>query len=120
MHTPGLWRHIFRPAQFTLVIDNFSVKFVGVEQLRNLAESLNKFYEILLDTTGSKYCVITLEWDYENRTVDLSMPNNVPTKLKKFYHPNPSKPQYAPHKLPPRFTNSQKPVPVDDSPKLSK
>ena len=89
MHTPGLWRHIFRPVQFTLVVDDFGVKFVGIEQLQHLVESLNKFYEIVLDPKGSKYCGITLEWEYENRTVDLSMPNYVPTKLKEFDHPNP-------------------------------
>ena len=70
MHTPGLWQHIFRPVQFTLVIDDFGVKFVVVEQLRNLVKSLKKFYGIVLDPTGSNYCGITLEWEYENRTVD--------------------------------------------------
>ena len=48
------------------------------------------------------------------------MPNYVSTKLKEFDHPNPSKPQHAPHKAPPRFSNSQKPVPVDGSPQFSK
>ena len=38
MHTPGLWRHIFRPVKFTLVFDVFGVKFVGVEQLQHLVE----------------------------------------------------------------------------------
>ena len=87
-HTPGLWLHIFRPVQFTLAVDNFGIKFVGIEQLQHLVESLNKFYEIVLDPTGIKYCGITLEWNYKNRTVDLSMPNYVPTKLKDFDHPN--------------------------------
>jgi hypothetical protein len=27
--TPGLWRHITRPIQFTLVVDDFGVKYVG-------------------------------------------------------------------------------------------
>ena len=103
MNTTGLWRYIFRPVQFTLVIDNFDVKFVCVEQLQHLVESLKKFYEILLDPTGSKYCGITLEWEYENRTVELSMPNCVPKKLKDFYQPKPSRPQHVPHKAPPRF-----------------
>ena len=120
MHTPGLWQHIFRPVQFTLVVDNFGVKFVGVEQLRHLVESLKTFYEIVLYPTGSKYCGITLEWDYDNRTVDLSMPKYVPKKLKEFDHLNTSRPQHAPHKSPPRFSNSQKSVPVNDSPQLSK
>ena len=120
MHTPGFWQHIFRLVQFTLVVDNFGVNFVDVEQLRHLVKSLKKFYEIVLDSTGSKYCGIKLEWDYENRTVELSMPNHVPTKLKEFDHPNPSKPQHAPHKAPPRFSKSQKPVPDGDSPQLPK
>ena len=61
-----------------------------------------------------------LEWDYKNRTVDLSMPHYIPTKLKEFDHPKPSKPQHALHKAPPRFSTPQKPVPVNDSPQLSK
>ena len=63
---------------------------MGVDQLQNLVGSLKKFYEIVLDPTGRKYCGITLEWDYENITDDLSMPNYVSTKLKYFDRPNPS------------------------------
>ena len=48
------------------------------------------------------------------------MPHYVPTKVKEFDHTKPSKPQHAPHKATPRFSNSQIPVPVDDSPQLSK
>jgi hypothetical protein len=29
--TPGLWRHATRPIQFTLVVDNFGVQYVGKE-----------------------------------------------------------------------------------------
>ena len=28
-HTPGLWRHITRPIQFTFLVDDFGVKYVG-------------------------------------------------------------------------------------------
>ena len=28
-HTPGLWKHISCPVKFTLVVDNFGVKYVG-------------------------------------------------------------------------------------------
>ena len=78
-------------------------------------ESLNEFYEIVLDPKGRKYCGITLEWDYKNRTVDLIMPNYVPKKLKEFDHPNPSRPQHALHRSPPRFSKAQKPVPDNES-----
>ena len=42
MHITGLRRHTFRPIQFTLVVDYFGVKFVSVEQLQHLVESLRK------------------------------------------------------------------------------
>ena len=77
-------------------------------------ESLKKFYEIDLDIKGSKNCGITLEWDYVNRTVDLSMPTYVPTKLKEFNHPMPKKPQHQPYPSAPMFSRSQKPVQEDD------
>ena len=54
MHTTGLWRHILRPVQFKLVVDNFGVKFVGVEKLQHLVELLKKFYEIVLDPRRKK------------------------------------------------------------------
>ena len=78
MRIPGLWRHICCPVQFTLVVDNFSVKLVGVGKIRHLVESLKTIYEILVDPTGRKYYGIKMEWDPENRTVDLSMPNYLP------------------------------------------
>jgi hypothetical protein len=27
-HTPGLWKHASRPVQFTLVVDDFGIKYV--------------------------------------------------------------------------------------------
>ncbi|KAL7477007.1 hypothetical protein ACHAW6_002827 [Cyclotella cf. meneghiniana] len=30
-HTPGLWKHISRPISFTLVVDDFGIKYVGKE-----------------------------------------------------------------------------------------
>ena len=64
MHTPGLYRHIFQPVTFTLVVDDFGVKFVGLEHLHHLVQSLQKHYEIQLDPKESKYCGITLDWNY--------------------------------------------------------
>ena len=28
-HTPGLWKHVSHPIAFTLVVDDFGVKYVG-------------------------------------------------------------------------------------------
>ena len=29
-HTPGLWKHVYRPIAFTLVVDDFGVKCVNI------------------------------------------------------------------------------------------
>ena len=39
-HTPGLWRHVSRPISFTLVVDDFGVKYVGEVHPRHLAQAL--------------------------------------------------------------------------------
>ena len=35
-HTPGLWIHETRPVQFSLVVDNFGVKYVGRDNAEHL------------------------------------------------------------------------------------
>jgi hypothetical protein len=38
---------------------------------------IKKKYNISSYWNGSAYCGLTLDWDYKNRTVDLSMPSTV-------------------------------------------
>jgi hypothetical protein len=38
-----------------------------------------------------------LDWDYKNRTVDLSMPGYIKAALHKYQHPAPTCPKRAPH-----------------------
>ncbi len=35
-NTPGLWKHTTRPFSFTLLVDNFGVKYVGKEHVDHL------------------------------------------------------------------------------------
>ena len=37
---PGLWTHSTRPIVFSLVVDNFGVKYVGEEHAKNLLDIL--------------------------------------------------------------------------------
>jgi hypothetical protein len=74
-HTPGLWKHEYRPILFSLVVDNFGVKYVGKAHAQHLIDSLSSFYKLTVDWQATKYCGITLERDYTNCTADLSMPN---------------------------------------------
>ena len=61
---PGLWKHDTRPIQFTLVVDDFGVKYVGDEHNLHLQKVLEQHYEIKCDWSGQLYIRITLLWDY--------------------------------------------------------
>ena len=74
---PGLWTHETRPICFSLVVDDFGVKYVGEEHAKHLATVLKEHYEIEEDWSGSKYIGLTLDWDYQRGQVHLSMPSYV-------------------------------------------
>ena len=54
MFTPGLWLHEWRPIQFSLVADDFGVKYVGKEHAKHLVDALEEHYEISQDWEGKK------------------------------------------------------------------
>jgi hypothetical protein len=80
---------------FSLVVDDFGVKYVGEENARHLHDTLNRYYKTSVDWAGQLYCDITLAWDYVNRNVDLSMPGYVAAALHKFRHPPPTRNHHA-------------------------
>jgi hypothetical protein len=94
---PGLWTHKTRPVSFTLVVDDFGVKYVGKEHAMHLISILKQFYEISEDWTGSKYIGITFDWDYAKRRVHLSMPGYISKALQRFGHERPRRLQNSPH-----------------------
>jgi hypothetical protein len=91
-HTHGLWTHDTRPISFSLVVDDFGVKYVGREHAEHLMACIKNNYNILSDWNGSAYCGLTLDWDYKNRTVDLSMPGYIKAALHKYQHAAPARP----------------------------
>lgn len=97
-HTPGLWKHDYRPVTFCLVVDDFGVKYVGKEHADHLHRALLENYEISVDWDAKVYCGIHLKWNYKDHWVELSMPGYVQAVLHKHQHPEPKRKQYAPHK----------------------
>jgi hypothetical protein len=95
-HTPGLWLHRTRPISFTLVVDDFTVKYVGKQHAEHLRDALLCTYELATDWTATVYSGITLKWDYKSRTCDISMPGYVSKLLRKFQHDAPKHPQHTP------------------------
>jgi hypothetical protein len=65
-HTHGLWTHDTRPISFSLVVDDFGVKYVGREHAEHLMTCIKKNYNISSDWNGSAYCGLTLDWDSKN------------------------------------------------------
>ena len=97
-HTPGLWRHQWRPITFCLVVNDFGVKYIGKEHADHLIQCLrNHYQEVKIDWAGKRFCGIHLNWDYTNRTCNLSMPGYVEQVLHKFQHPTPKKLQDSPY-----------------------
>jgi hypothetical protein len=95
-HTPGLWLHKTRPISFTLVVEDFAVKYVGKQHAEHLRNALLRTYEVTTDWKATVYSGMTLKWDYKNRTCDISMPGSVSNVLSKFQHDAPKHPQHTP------------------------
>ena len=43
-HTPGLWKHVTIPVQFTLCVDNFVVKYFRKKNADHIINTINKHY----------------------------------------------------------------------------
>jgi len=95
--TPSLWRHHTRLVAFTLVVDDFGIKYEGKQHFDHLISAISDLYDVTVDKTGTKYLGLTIKWDYKNGVCEISMPEYVETALHKFQHNRPRKRQDAPH-----------------------
>ena len=87
----GLWNHGWRPVQLTLVVDNFSVKYVGEKHALHFKQTLEENYKITEEWDGTRFIGITLDWDYRQRKVHPSIPGHTEESLKQFNHKKPKK-----------------------------
>ena len=72
-HTPVLWKYAYCPIDFSFVVDNFGVQYVGEDNKHHLIDSLKEDFAISEDWTWGLYYEINLKWDYNNLTLDISM-----------------------------------------------
>jgi hypothetical protein len=118
-HTPGLWLHNTRPISFTLVVDDFAVKYVGKQHAEHLRNALLRTYELTTDWTATVYSGMTLKWDYKNRTCDISMPGYVSNLLKNFNMTPPSIPNTPSRYVTPVYGAKTQYSTKDETPPLS-
>jgi hypothetical protein len=122
--TPGLWYHATRPISFTLVVDDFGVKYVNKEDVDHLVASIKSTYMLTEDWSGNLYCGsgIRLNWDYDAQTIDISMPGYITKKLQEYSHVVLKAVQNCPYAPAPKQFGSeaQRPLPPNSSPRLDK
>ena len=94
--TAGMWQYSSRPT--TLCVDDFGVKYLSKADALHLINAVKTNYSNTVDWTGSLYCGINLDWNYEQGYVDISMKGYVKRSLKRFEHiPSSTRTQHAPH-----------------------
>ena len=79
------------------MVDDFGIKYVGKEHIDHLLSAIKKEYTIEVDWTGGLYCGIKLEWNYEKRYVDISMPGYVKKQLTRYSHVPSNGRRYTPY-----------------------
>jgi len=53
--TPGLWKYVDSDIIFTLIVDDFGVKYTDPAQAQHLADTLKLKYDLSIDWSGSLY-----------------------------------------------------------------
>ncbi len=71
---PGLWTHETRKTCFTLVVDNFAIKYTSKEDAQHLIDALKQDYTITINWDATKYIGL---WDYKNQKVYAHMPGYI-------------------------------------------
>ena len=61
---PLIWIHKLYPILFSLVVENFGVKYVSKEHSDHLISDIKELYPVAEDWVGRLYYSITLNWDY--------------------------------------------------------
>ena len=119
---PGFWKHTTNPIRFTLVVDNFAVKYTREQDAKHLIIALKENYKITIDQTATKYIGLTIEWDHENGIVHTSMPGYLSKAFVRFKHETPQKQQNSPHPLviPNYGAKAQYTEPEEDPPPRSR
>ena len=122
-HTPCLFKHETNSVAFTLVVDDFGVKYKGKADAEHLLATLEKLYKIKTNWTGDAYIGFDIALGKCSstalRTATLSMPRFLPNALKRFNLP-PHKPVHNPIDYQPGArTALQKPTQEDTSPAVS-
>ena len=94
--TDGLFKHITRKISFTLVVDDFGIKYERQEDVDHLLKIMRMKYTFKVDMEAKQYIGIHLDWNYAKRELICSMKGYVQQALKELEHVANTRHQYAP------------------------
>ena len=97
--TEGLFVHETRSTCFTLVVDDFAVRYENQEDADHLINCIREKYPFKVDWEAKQYIGINLEWNYIKRWVKMSMKGYVKQALLEFKHLCPKQHHYGPSKI---------------------
>jgi hypothetical protein len=118
----GFWKQKTRPTCFTLIIDDFAMKYVNDEDAEHLINAIKKYYPMRVDKKATKNIGLTIEWDYKNSKAHIHMPGYLQKALTRFKHKTPDEVQNSPdpYVIPQYEAKTQYVKEEDVSPPLSK
>ena len=82
--TPCLFRHTSNGTAFTLVVDDFGIKYSSKAGADHLIRTLQLLYVITINWTGSSYIGFTIVFNNTSRQVSLTMPGYISKVLERF------------------------------------
>ena len=86
-HTPCLFKHESRNIAFTLVVDDFGIKYTKAEDADHLLHVLRQLYTMTEDRSHiQKYVGITINHDRDKHCMQLSMPGYCDKAIQRFGH----------------------------------
>ena len=114
---PSLFINSKNNVSFSLVVDDFGIKYNDNAGIKDLIRVLKLKYDIQIDMTGKKYIGLRLEWDYEANTLTIDMPTTVPDAIARFLPMGPRKKAKSPGiYIPPNYLSPDMRATVDESP----
>ena len=85
-YTDGLFKHKTRDISFTLVVDDFGIKYTSKKDIKHLISVMQLKYKFKVDFDAKQYIGINLVWDYNRRTVYCSMRDYIKQALTELEH----------------------------------
>ena len=96
-HIPGLYKHQILDTTFRLVVDDFGIQYTSKAIVLNLINCKWSLYIVYTHWSGSLFIGITLDWNYSEHYVSLSMSGYIEKVSLRFTDNDPYIAQHDPH-----------------------